>query len=377
VRPRYRVVLGFMAAFVLVSLVGRAPRARAGDLPESGRTDPRFEPFDRAVRHFMAEHGISAGALAVRMDDRVVYQRGYGWKDEAKTKPVPPDALFRIASLTKPITASAVKMLIRRGKLSADSKVFRGLALKPPPGATSDPRLASITVDQLIHHKGGWDKATAGDPTWDVGPISKALGLDRAPKPAEIASYMLGQPLQFDPGSRSAYSNLGYMLLGLVIEKVTGTTYHAAVQTLVWKPLGVRDAVAARSLKKDGDPREVWYESDRKVKSAVDSASSDLVPRAYGGFVLEHRAAVGGWAISAASYARFMEVFDVNGDPYSRGATWTFNGGQPGVCSTAIWRKDGMKVVAFFNKEISNSKLADELKAAADKVMAGATAGAR
>jgi len=366
-----------VAASLLAVLPGQGPAAWGGDLPTTGRADRRLEPFDRAMRRFMKEHGISCGSLAIRMDGQLIYQRGYGWKDEAKSEPVRPDALFRIASLTKPITAAAAKVLIRRGRLSPDSKVFRGLALRPPPGATVDPRAASITVDHLIRHEGGWDPAKAGDPTWDVGPISRALGLDRQPVPVEIASYMLGQPLQSDPGSKFAYSNFGYMLLGLVIEKAGGMGYHAFVRSQLWKPLGIQDAVPARSRKKDCDPREVWYESDKMVRSAVDPASEEKVPRAYGGFVLEHRAAVGGWAMSAASYARFMEAFDIHGDPYSPGMAWAHNGGQPGVHSTALRRKGGMKVVAFFNKDVKNSKLADELNAADDEVMARVPEGER
>src|SRR5439155_9302611 len=153
---------------------------------------------------------------------------------------------FRIASLSKPITGAAIDALVGRGKLSLHDKVFELLKLPPPPaGSTPDPRLKRITIENLLQHRGGWDKKAAGDPTYDFAPIEKAMGLDHPPDPSEIAIYMSGQPLQFDPGSQSVYSNFGYMLLGLVIEKLSGMSVHDFVKKSVFVPLTITDVVPA------------------------------------------------------------------------------------------------------------------------------------
>src|SRR5688572_15733125 len=86
-----------------------AQAARADDLPMTGKPDKTFAPFDEAIQKFMQERDISAAAIAVRYHNQLVYQRGYGWSDEQRTKEVQPDALFRITHLSKPITAAAVR----------------------------------------------------------------------------------------------------------------------------------------------------------------------------------------------------------------------------------------------------------------------------
>ncbi len=108
---------------------------------------------------------------------------------------------MRIAGLTQPITAAAVKKLIRDGKLTLDTQAFPYLKLKPPHGSNPDPRLIQITVRHLLDHKAGWDAAAAFDPFTRLHVIQQSLHLSRRPRPIDIVRYMLGEPLQFDPGA--------------------------------------------------------------------------------------------------------------------------------------------------------------------------------
>lgn len=337
------------------------------DVPVSGKPDSRYAKFDTAIQQYMQQYDIPCATLAIRADNRLVYERGYGWCDEAKQRPVAPNAKFRIASLTKPITAAAIDALVRQKKLTLQSKAFDLLDF-PLDGAGVDARLRDITVEHLVRHHGGWDSKEGSDPTWQTTPISQTLGLTRAPNPEEIVRYMTGKPLDFDPGARRAYSNLGYMILGLIINKHTNDDYYGFVQKFVFAPMGVRDAVPARSLVEDCDPLEVWYCDPRMVKPVIDSIGNANVPVVYGGFVAEYRYAVGGWAMSAASYARFMETYAIHGERYERGKSMRHSGGQPGVQTIALWRKDGTKIVAFFNRRIENSNIGDRLNAVADQV---------
>src|SRR5437016_13665515 len=99
---------------------------------------PPLESFDAAMAAFMKERGAPGGALAVVKDGRLVYAKGYGLADVEANVAVEPESLFRIASVSKPITAVAVLALVRKGKLDLDAKAFGILSLKPrDPG---DPR---------------------------------------------------------------------------------------------------------------------------------------------------------------------------------------------------------------------------------------------
>ena len=88
--------------------------------------------------------------------------------------------------------------------------------------------------------------------------------------------------------------------------------------------------------------------------------------RDYGGLVLEYRAAIGGWAMPPASYARFMEAFAPKGEHPGKGKSFGHDGSQFGVATTAIWHADGMKIAAFFNKDVTVEPLRQQLQACAD-----------
>jgi N-acyl-D-amino-acid deacylase len=341
--------------------------ARGQDIPITGRADPRFAGFDEVVLGAMKEFGPTAGVLAIRQNGRIVYERGYGWVDEAKTTPTPSTAMCRIASLTKPITAAAVQMLIKKRKITPQTKPFAYLGLQPMDGATVDPRLKDITIKQLVMHQGGWDRDQGGDPTWKNWDIARELKLDRVPQPIETIRYMMGQPLQFSPGERRAYSNLGYMILGRVIEKASGETYYDFVEKRILTPRGMmKDVRRSKARREECDPREIFYGGEEMVRSAIEPASKQKVLKQYGGFVTEYRDAVGGWVFTAAAYTRFMDDFNTQGEPPVSGKFDEHGGSQAGVDAHALWRSNGMKIVLFLNRDIDKTSLTKKLNDAAD-----------
>ena len=117
---------------------------------------------------------------------------------------------------------------------------------------------------------------------------------------------MLREPLQFEPGTKYAYSNFGYCLLGRVIEKVPASAYDEYVQHEVLAPLGIKDMHIGHTLLKDRRPNEVHYYSQaawRRRSSVRTSASRSPWP--YGGWYLEAMDSHGGWIASAADLVRF------------------------------------------------------------------------
>ena len=109
-------------------------------------------------------------------------------------------ALFRIASLSKPITAAAVLRLVEQNRLSLDAKAFALLSdLKPLVGATVDPRLADITVRHLLQHAGGWDRDASFDPMFRSTEIAAATNTPVPASAEAVIRFMHGPRLDFDP----------------------------------------------------------------------------------------------------------------------------------------------------------------------------------
>ena len=179
--------------------------------------------------------------MAIVKNGRLVYARGFGYADIDRKEPVKPTSLFRIASVSKTITAVAILKLVEQRKLEPDVRVFDLLKLedKVTKGATVDKRWKQITVSHLLRHQGGWNRAKSGDPI-DVG--LDVLSFNRAAPPLttdHLIRYMLGRPLDFDPGTQYAYSNFGYCLLGRVVEAASGRPYEDYVREEVLKPMDI------------------------------------------------------------------------------------------------------------------------------------------
>lgn len=208
--------------------------------PITGPALPGLAAVDTAMLSLLAKHASPGGQLAVAYRGRLVLSRGYGFADRDTQSPATPASLSRIASLSKLITAVALLTLVDEGKLDLDAPAFALLPhLTAARSRTPDPRLALITVRHLLHHTAGWDRDKSGDPMFKPAVIAAATG---SPAPATtdaIIRFMLGEPLDFAPGTRYAYSNFGYAVLGRIIEKLSGHSYAETVRTRLFAPLGV------------------------------------------------------------------------------------------------------------------------------------------
>ena len=284
----------------LGALVG-VPRGRAAGLPIA-------EAFDREMDAFMKARGIPGGSLAVVKDRRLVYARGYGLADRERSVAVKADSLFRIASISKPFTAVAVMKLIEDGKLTLDQRAFDILQLGFL--KKGDDRLATITIRQLLHHTAGWNRDTRYDPMFRSRKIAKASGTPAPAQPEAIIRFMLGEPLDFDPGTQYVYANFGYCVLGRVLEKITGRTYEEYVRETILAPMGIRGMRIGASLDGKQAPGEVRYytSGDGEADNVFEEGAK--VPFPYGGFCLEAMDAHGGWLASAVDLARFAAALD-------------------------------------------------------------------
>jgi N-acyl-D-amino-acid deacylase len=298
--------------------------AQEKNLPVTGVEDPRLAAFDRMMIRFMEEDKIPGAALAISKDGRLVYARGFGYADVDSKTAVQPTSLFRIASVSKPITATAVLHLVDRGKLRLEDRPFELLGLKPhlEKGARIDPRLNRITVRELLNHTGGFDRDKSFDPMFDSIEIARALGEPPPAKPNAIIRYTMGRRLDFDPGKRYAYSNFGYCVLGRVIEHAGKQPYEQYVREQILEPINIRSMRIGHSLAAQRVPGEVKYYASGTTPAVV-GAIGKPVPPPYGGWYLEAMDSHGGWIASAIDLVRFADTLnDPARCPLLKPKTW-------------------------------------------------------
>jgi CubicO group peptidase (beta-lactamase class C family) len=282
----------------------------------TGPAMPKLAAYDQLMEAFMREHKPPGAALAVAYHGRLVYSRGFGHADVEKQEPVHPTSLFRIASLSKPFTATAVMHLIQQGRLKFEDRVLPHLKLEPhlERGARMDPRWHEITVRQCLQHTGGWNRDKSFDPmdSDTAEAVAKALKVPLPITPRQIIRYTMGKPLDFAPGTAYAYSNFGYCVLGRVIENITHKPYHEFVAEAVFAPAGIRHMRLGKNLLKDRAPDEVrYYDSKRRSDRAICGPEiGKQVPLPYGVEGIETMDANGGWIASAVDLLRFATALD-------------------------------------------------------------------
>jgi N-acyl-D-amino-acid deacylase len=294
-----------------------APPAQQ-EIPISGAVVPGMVSYDQTISDLMRKYAIPGGAVAVLRDGKLIYARGFGYADVENKMPVQPDALFRIASVSKPITGVAIMKLVEEGKLKLDDRVAPFIAhLTPAQGATVDPRWEQITIRHLLNHTGGWDrdKPNGGfDPMFRPAIAATAVN---APAPASVETiirYMKGMPFDFNPGEKHVYSNFGYAILGRVIERVSGMSYEEYVRARVLQPVGAHRTRLGKTRMSDALADEVkYYFAGVGVNAPLVQSvfpGEGKVPVTYGGYYLEAMDAHGGWVSSTVDLLRFMGGVD-------------------------------------------------------------------
>ncbi|MDF7813854.1 serine hydrolase [Hymenobacter sp. YC55] len=281
--------------------------------PQTGRYEPALQPLDDAVQAFLQKWRIPGGAVALTKDGRLVYARGFGLAHRKAQTLVQPTHQFRIASLSKPITAAAIMLLVESQRLQLDSPVFgpRGILADSSYGTLADERMAQITIRHLLEHSAGWDREVSTDVMFDPVEIARLMDVYPPAGPKSIIRYALNRSLDFAPGTRYAYSNVGYCVLGRVIEQLTHQPYEDYVQTHLLAPLGITAMRIGASIPTNPETEEVRYYAALGSHLVPSIFSRSIrVPFAYGGFYLEAMDAHGGWIASAPDLLRFLVAVD-------------------------------------------------------------------
>ncbi len=289
------------------SIAFSAANPQEASANETGEVDQRFRSFDQLMRSMIQEHQIPGSSLAVSRHGKILYQRAFGYADRDKQQLVQPDSLFRIASVSKPLTAVAVLKLYEQSKVDLDEAVLPilqdalGEKLSP-----SDPRWNEITVRNCLQHTGGWNRDKSFDPIAQPRRIAEYLRKKTPVSPLDIVRFMIQQPLDFEPGTASAYSNFGYVVLGRIIEQRSGINYEDYVRQFLLAPTGAARMKLGKARKVDCAPGEVCYydRESRKSKSLYEQAETE-VDLPYGAENFEAFESHGGWIASAPDLLRF------------------------------------------------------------------------
>jgi CubicO group peptidase (beta-lactamase class C family) len=210
----------------------------AEDAENARRVDELFAGFTRGA--------VPGCAVAVAQDGKVAFARGYGLADLARRTPITPRTVFDIASTSKQFTAACVLLLAQRGRLSLADDVRRYVPELPP-------YTARITLDELLHHTGGLP---------DYVELLAASGrrYQELTTDADALAVLAAQPAPlFAPGTEYKYSDTGYFLLSLVVQRVTGRTLRDFAAENFFGPLGMRDTAFLDDLSRLPPGRATAY----------------------------------------------------------------------------------------------------------------------
>lgn len=282
-------------SFLLTSLAGAAglglfnlPLASGENETEGFKADD-VDAMTATARGFMKKHSVPGLSVAIARQERLVYASGFGLADRDRNEPVTTRHLFRIASVTKPITSATIFRLVEMGKLSLSDRVFGpggvlGTDYGSPPYG---PHIDEITVEHLLTHTaGGWQND-------DRDPMFSHPAMDHKEL---IAWTLANQPLDFPPGAHFAYSNFGYCILGRIIEKLTGQGYAEGVQELVLRRCGITTMRISGNTLAGRAPNEVvYYDQDGDSPYGMNVRRMD-----------SH----GGWLATPSDLARFLVRVD-------------------------------------------------------------------
>lgn len=322
--------------------------------------------------------GIS---VAIAVDDRIVFSSGYGLADVEHEAPARATTVYRVASISKPMAATAVMQLVEQGRVALDDSIRKYAPEFPDKGGLA------ITLRHILTH-------TSGIRHYKVGEMAHPVRYDSI---ADAIAIFKDDPLLFTPGTKYSYSTYAYNLLAGVIEKVSGLTFEAYMHEKVWGPAGMKDtrlehprqivANRARQYVKGGDGSDVSNApyADLSVKWAgggIISTVEDLIRfhialdegRLLKPETLERMYTLG--ALTDGSKIEYVLGWRVQVDPQGRRWIW-HNGGATGGTTFLLRHPDDQLAVAIMCNVESAGNLGALARQVAEAVLKSKAAPSR
>jgi CubicO group peptidase (beta-lactamase class C family) len=265
------------------------------------QSDSRYvERLQPSLEQIMRELKLPGLAVGVVEDGRLVYSRGFGIMKLGEDRPVTPETLFHMASITKPFVATSIMQLVEQGKVDLDAPVVRYL----PYFKLHDPCYASITVRQMVTHTSGmpdvqdylWNK-----PEYDDGALERYV------------RTLVDRDLLWEPGSKFRYSNMAFEVLGDLVAKVSGVSFEDYVDAHILQPLGMKSSTllikkadqarlaAGHTRGKDGVVRLIEHYPYNRAHTPSSNLHSNVVDMAHWAMANINRGELSGQRILKSS----------------------------------------------------------------------------
>ncbi|MBX6363370.1 MAG: beta-lactamase family protein [Gemmatimonadetes bacterium] len=336
----------FLAALALAAPAPALAQARAD----------RFEPIRAKIREAIAQGKVPSVAVAVAQHGRIVWEEGFGLANRERNLPATAHTPYSLASISKPLTATALMQLVEEGKIDLDRPANDYLGAAKITGLAGD--AAGATVRRVMNH-------TAGLPLhyqfFYVGDPYQRVNMDTA-----IARYAI---LVNPPGERWEYSNLGYGILDYIIERTSGMSYEDFMQRRVFEPLGLTHTFIGTGAGHDeaavrydtaGKPVP-FYDFDHRGGSAVWASAHDLVR--FGMFHLKDHLKDQKRILKDATIDEMQRLSTPPGSELGYGLGWivtpgyngylrvSHTGGMPGVATAlTLYPEADLAIVVLLNR---------------------------
>jgi len=218
-KNRSNKLVGFLLIFFLITFLAASDNKKFD-------TEQQVKNIDRVLKESYLSAEPGAAVLVVERS-KVIFKGGYGMANMELGVKIGPQMVFRIGSITKQFTATAIMMLVDEGKISLSDPLNKFFPKYPINGDV-------VTIEHLLHHTSGI-KSYTSMAKWR--PLMKTdLTVQK------MIDIFKNEPVDFKPGERFLYNNSGYFLLGAIIEKVSGKTYQKFIRQRIFDPLGMKNS---------------------------------------------------------------------------------------------------------------------------------------
>lgn len=291
------------------------PQIHLNDTLTNSMSDaPELADMESQIKRYLERWEINGAQLAISRGDSLIYAKGFGYADKERNMQMQPSNIMRIASVSKLVTAIGVMKLVENGKLRLSDKVFGKTGILNDTAFTSaikDDRYYTITVEHLLRHKAGFTNGY-GDPMFSTRYIMMGNRLTVPPDNRTLTKILLKRRLGYTPGEGKRYSNVGYMLLSMILEKKSGMNYEDYMRKYVLEPAGCFDFHIAGNYYADRRDNEVKYYMHKDAEPVYEyNNSGRMVEKCYGENDIPNLKGAGAWCASAAELNRLIASVDL------------------------------------------------------------------
>ena len=273
---------------------------------------PETRKFDAAILRFMRYWGIKGGSFAIMRNDSLLYAKGYGYANVEDSTECEVKHIFRVASVSKLITAVAIMRLNETGALSVHDKVFgeEGILCDSLFSNFRSKHITNITVEHLLRHTGGFSNPH-GDAAFHPELVARWLDKDLPLSMDDMVEYASRNKLRARPGEWFDYSNLGYIVLSKIVERASGMPYEKYVKDSILNPIGCYDIHLAENFTEGFRENEVRYYEVKEAEPVPAFDGSDtLVMKSLGGNNVKGLYGAGGWVASPVELLKFISAIN-------------------------------------------------------------------